>query len=98
MNYQHIEREAGPAAARIIEAGEPLDYDQIDPEEVDELTRGALVLGAETIDAPTPDGLIIYMRLQSGKVLALVVEAPADESGLYELIETRAATIEEAQH
>ena len=96
MNYQHIEREAGAAAARIIEAGEPLDYDQIDPEEVDELTRGALVLGAETIDAPDPDGIIIYMRLPSGKALALVVETTADESGLYELIETRAATIEGA--
>lgn len=96
MDYKHITREAGPAAARIIETGEALDYNQIDPEEVDELTRGALVLGAETIDAPYPDGIIIYMRLPSGKALALMVETAADESGLYELIETRAATIEEA--
>ena len=51
MDYKHITREAGPAAARIIETGE---------------------------------------------ALALMVETAADESGLYELIETRAATIEEA--
>lgn len=51
MNYQYIEATAGEAAARIIEDGDSINYKKIDPETVDDLARGAVVLGTETIDA-----------------------------------------------
>ena len=95
MDYKYLETMTGPTAAAIIEDGNALDYKPIDPESVDELARGAVILGAETIDAPFPDGIIIYIKQPAGGVLALVVETEADESGLYELIRTEAATIQE---
>lgn len=95
MDYKYLETMTSPTAAAIIEDGNALDYKPIDPESVDELARGAVILGAETIDAPFPDGIIIYIKQPAGGVLALVVETEADESGLYELIRTEAATIQE---
>ena len=96
MNYQYIEATAGEAAARIIEDGDSINYKKIDPETVDDLARGAVVLGTETIDAPAPDGLIMYLKQPSGAVLALVVETGTDERGLNEIIATRAGTVQEA--
>ena len=96
MNYQYIEATAGEAAARIIEDGDSINYKKIDPETVDDLARGAVVLGTETIDAPAPDGLIVYLKQPGGAVLALVVETETDERGLNEIIATRAGTVQEA--
>ncbi len=96
MDYQYIKATAGEAAARIIEDGDSINYKKIDPETVDNLARGAVILGAETIDAPAPDGLIMYLKQPGGAVLALVIETETDDNGLNEIIATRAGTVQEA--
>ena len=96
MDYQYVTATAGEAAARIIEDGDSIHYNKIDPETVDNLARGAVILGAETIDAPAPDGLIMYLKQPGGAVLALVVETETDDNGLNEIIATRAGTVQEA--
>ena len=95
MDYKFIALTAGPEAARVIEADE-LEYKEIDPEELDDLARAAVVLGVETVDYPNTDGIIVYLRPQAGGVLALLIETSTDETGLYDLLFAKVATMQEA--
>ena len=98
MDYQYITATAGPEAARRIEHEcDDFVYRDMDPEELDALARGAVVLGVETIGYPLPDGIIIYLRQPAGGVVAVCAETGADSTGLYDLIFTKVATIQEGK-
>ena len=98
MDYQFITIAAGPEAAHRIEhESDDFIYKAIDPEELDALARGAVVLGMETIDYPLIDGMIIYLKQPAGGVVGLLFETDADEAGLYELLQTKIASIQEAK-
>jgi len=58
------------------EAFNALEWRDIDGEKIDDALTGATVIGTEPIDYPQTDGLIIYLRGQSGAAFAL--EAGAD--------------------
>lgn len=97
MNYQHISEIAGPGVARTIdEDSDSINYSTIDAEALDELARGAHVLGIETIDYPNTDGLIFYLNRPAGGVVALLIETDADEMGVYGQLLTKAAAVQEA--
>lgn len=53
-----------------------LEWRDIDGEKIDDALTGATVIGAEPVDYPQTDGLIIYLRGRSGAAFAL--EAGAD--------------------
>lgn len=96
MNYQHITAIAGPETARKIDKEyDSLIYKDVDPEEIDDLIRGAVVLGSETIDYPLTDGMILYLKRPAGDVISVAFDVDADEKGLISLIKTRVATIQE---
>ena len=97
MNCQHIAETEGHDLARIIdeESGD-FEYETIDAEAVDDLARDARILGVETIDYPLTDGLIIYLKRPAGDVMALLIEPEPDEAGLYDVLQTKTATIREA--
>lgn len=97
MNYQYIAETAGQELAHLIENSD-IDYSPIDAEAVDDLARGAVVLGVETIDYPDTDGLIIYLKRPAGGVVGLLIETDPDEMGLYEILQTKAGTMQEAVH
>ena len=98
MDYQHITAAAGPETARRIEQeSDSFIYTEVDPETLDDQTRGAVVLGMETIDYPLTDGMIIYLKRPAGDVIGLLLETDADEieNGLYDLLTTKTTTIQE---
>ena len=96
MDYQHIAAAAGAEAAQKIENDcESFVYKKIDPETLDDLTRGAAILGTETIDYPLTDGIIIYIKQPAGAVIGLIFETDTDTEGLYDLISTKKAIIQE---
>ena len=97
MDYKFISAAAGQETAdRIEKDSDCFKFEEIDAEALDDLARGAVVLGVETIDYPWTDGLIIYLRQQAGGVVAVLAETGTDSTGLYDLLITKAATIEEA--
>lgn len=70
---------------------------EIDGEQLDSLVTGALILGAEPMDYPLTDGIIFYIRLPAGDVVALTIETDIEEpagGGLYEVLRIRKAPIE----
>ena len=96
MNYQHIAAIAGPETARKIDKEyESFIYKDIDPEQLDDLVKGAVILGSETIDYPLTDGMILYLKRPAGDVISVVFDVDADPKGLIPLIITRVATIQE---
>ena len=96
MDYRHITTIAGPKAAqKINEEYDSLIYKAIDAEQLDDLIRGAVILGSETIDYPLTDGMILYLKRPAGDVISVVFDADADPKGLIPLIVTRVATIQE---
>ena len=54
-------------------------------EELDELTRGAVILGVDPVDYPLTDGIYIYMKLPAGDVIALLIESNG-QGGDYETL------------
>lgn len=96
MDYQHIATIAGPDAARKIEnESDDFIYRDIDPEQLDDLIKGAVILGSETIDYPLTDGMIVYLKRPAGDVIGVLFDIDADPKGLIPLIVTRVATIQE---
>ncbi len=96
MDYQYIKTMAGAKVVRIIdEEYDDLTYKDLDPEELDDLIRGSVVLGSETIDYPATDGMILYLKRPAGDVVSVAFDADADPKGLIPLIVTRVATIQE---
>ena len=96
MNHQYITEQAGPEIAGRIDAGiNDSEYSRADPETLDELTRGAVVLGTETIDYPLTDGMILYLKRPAGDVISVLFEMDAGPKGLIPLIVTGVATIQE---
>lgn len=87
MNYEFIKAVAGPLAAAKIRSDKVYDYlgdDQpVDAESLDEVIRGAVILGAEPVDYPFTDGLFIYVRQPGGRVLTLYIEGVQDTDGEY---------------
>jgi len=55
-----------------------LEWRAIDGEKIDEALTGATVIGAEPVDYPETDGLIIYLRGRSGAAFALEAGAEYD--------------------
>lgn len=96
MDYRHITTIAGPEVAqKINEEYDSLIYKAIDAEQLDDLIRGAVILGSETIDYPLTDGMILYLKRPAGDVISVAFDADADPKGLISLIVTRVATIQE---
>ena len=101
MNFAEIASAASPEIARKLQddiffnahiAGRG---QEVDAQRLDDLTRGAIVLGIETVDYPLTDGLNIYMRQPTGDVIALFIETDADEQdgGSYEVLRISKAVI-----
>lgn len=98
MDYQYILLQTDPETARRLDAGiDDSEYKRADPETLDDLTRGAVVLGMETIDYPLTDGMIIYLKRPAGDVIGVLFEVDGAEQqgGIYELLSTKTATIQE---
>lgn len=85
MDFVEIARRAGPETARRLQSNDYFDTHiaghgrEVDGERLDELTRGAVILGVEAVDYPLTDGLYIYMRLPAGEVISLSIEADGQD-------------------
>lgn len=85
MNYEKIEQLTGQDTAARLRDAEHIDRQlsqnalQIDPQALDELTRGGVILGVEPVDYPLTDGLEIYIKQPAGGVLALAIDAQQEE-------------------
>ena len=101
MNFAEIARRTSPEIAQKLQSNDYFDKhiagqeQAIDGERLDDLTRGAVILGVETVDYPLTDGLYIYMRRPAGDVIALLIETDADEQdgGSYEVLRISKAAI-----
>ena len=101
MDFVEIARRTSPETAQKLQSNDYFDThiagqeQEIDAERLDDLTRGAVILGVETIDYPLTDGLYIYMRRPAGDVIALLIETDADEQhgGCYEVLRISKAMI-----
>lgn len=91
MNYITIARMTDPETARKLQSESYFDNhiaghrQAIDGEELDELTRGAVILGVDPVDYPLTDGIYIYMKLPAGDVIALLIESNG-QGGDYETL------------
>lgn len=102
MNIAELEKLAGPETAGKLADNDYYNnviqrsFQEIDPERLDDMTRGGVILGVETIDYPETDGVYIYMRRPAGDVMALFIEAGTDEqnSGGYGILQISKAMIE----
>lgn len=80
MDYVSIAHTAGPETAQIMQDSDYIDTcineraRTVDAQQLDDLTRGALILGAEPVDYPLTDGLIIYLQKPAGGITALLIE------------------------
>lgn len=76
MNRTEIEKLAGYDVARTLcpEEGDIQDGNSIDPEDLDDLLRGSVILGVEPVDYPCTDGLIFYLRLKNGTIYQLDID------------------------
>ena len=101
MNFAEIARRTSPEIAQKLQSNDYFDKhiagqeQAIDGERLDDLTRGAVILGVETVDYPLTDGLYIYMRRPAGDVIALLIETStaAEYSGLCDVLRISKATI-----
>lgn len=78
---------------------EPTGQEQkIDGKQLDEITRGAVVIGAEPIDWPLTDGIYLYLKLPDGETIALLIETESADPLKHELlrITKTAAVLQEA--
>ena len=61
-----------------------IEWEPLDGAELDKLLTGCTVTGAEPIDYPATDGVVIYLRDSTGKALALEVESdPYERDGFF---------------
>lgn len=51
---------------------------EIDAAAVDDLTRGAVILGAEPIDYPLTDGITFYILRAAGDAVAISIDGDGD--------------------
>lgn len=99
MDYETIARTAGTETARKLQDDDYFNDHiagcgkDIDGEELDALTRGAVILGIDPVDYPLTDGLYIYMKLPAGKVMALLIES-REQGGDHETLKISGAAIE----
>lgn len=99
MDYQYILLQTGAETAERIDAGiDYSEYKRADPEQLDKLTRGAVVLGMEPIDYPVTDGMILYLKRPAGDVIGVMFEVDGAEQagGVFGLLSTKTADIQEA--
>ena len=78
---------------------DPIGQEQnIDGRELDDITRGAVVVGTEAIDWPLTDGIYLYLRLPGGELIALLIETESADPLKHELlrITKTAAVLQEA--
>lgn len=79
MNWKYITAKAGKKTAEsIYHCYNDMKYRQIDPETLDDIMRGGVVLGVETIDAPDIDGMILYIKRPAGDVLCIAFDVTDD--------------------
>ena len=52
-----------------------LDWERIELNQLDENLTGKFIKGAELVDAPIVDGLIIYLEGQNGSLSAVMINA-----------------------
>lgn len=101
MDFAEVERRASPGIAQRLQSNDYFNKrisgreQEIDGERLDDLTRGAVILGVETVNYPLTDGLYIYMRRPAGDVIALLIETStaAEYSGLCDVLRISKATI-----
>lgn len=99
MNYAEVRRIAGELAARRMHSDDYFNNyisgheKPVAAERLDDLTRGAVVLGVEAVDDPA-DGLVIYLQAQ-GAIIALFVDIDIAEQGggLYEVLRISKADV-----
>lgn len=53
---------------------ESLSFTDLDGETLDGLLRGSMITGAEPIDYPVTDGVILYLKTADGRDAVLIVE------------------------
>lgn len=59
---------------------ESLSFTELDGEKLDGLLSGSMITGAEPIDYPLTDGVILYLKTADGRDAVLIVEQdPAGE-------------------
>lgn len=86
MNYSEVARIAGRKAARRLQSDRYYNNHiaghekQVEAGRLDDLTRGAVVLGVEPVNDPLIDGIAIYLQAQ-GAVFALFVDTEIEEQG-----------------
>lgn len=56
-----------------------IKWRKTDGARLDKLLTGCTITGAELIDYPFTDGVIIYMKNEKGRALALQIESDPDE-------------------
>lgn len=80
MDFVDIARRTSPDIADKLQSDRYFDEhiagqgQDVDGERLDDLTRGAVILGVEPIDYPLTDGLYIYLKRPAGDVIALLIE------------------------
>lgn len=85
MNYDAIRATAGPEVVKQLQDNdfynrEILGKSQaVAPLQLDRITKGAVILGIELTDYPLPDGITLYLQAPGGEIIALFIDADADE-------------------
>ena len=100
MDYAEIARRTSPETAHkiksdIVDSLFTAEHGRtVKGEQLDALTRGAVILGIEPIDSPA-DGIFIYLKRPAGDVMALLIETDVDEQngGSYEVLRIRKGKI-----
>lgn len=93
MDYADIGRRTSPETARkiksdIFDSLFAAGQQAVEGDQLDALTRGAVILGIEPVDAPLTDGLFVYLKRPAGDVMALLIETDVNEQdgGSYEVL------------
>lgn len=80
MDYRAIEKLAGKDIAQKLEDNDYYDNHisvngkTVSWYDLDDLTRGAVIIGVDLVDYPLVDGCYIYMKRPAGDVIALLFE------------------------
>lgn len=101
MDFAEIGRRTNPETAQKLQSNDyfnahiAMQKQEIDAERLDDLTRGAVILGVETIDYPLTDGLCIYVKRPAEGVIAIWIETNADKlDGGYDVLRISEVMIE----
>lgn len=84
MDFAEIARQTSPDIARQIQDADYMTNrgQIIDGARLDDLTRGAQILGIDVIDYPLTDGLYLFIKRPAGDVIALLIEVDDTTAGL----------------